>query len=389
MSDTHKWQLLALTVLIGGLVYLLAPVLTPFAVAALLAYLGDPLCDRLARRMPRALAVTLVFVLMVLALVGALLLLVPMVVNQIERFAEALPRWMEWFRQTAAPWIEARVGFRLPELQGDGLVEALREHWQQAGNIAANLIGGVSRSGMAILTWIANLIVIPVVTFYLMRDWDVLVERIRQLLPRSVEPTVSRLARESDQMLGGFLRGQLSVMFALGVIYAVGLWLVGIDLALLIGMIAGLLSFVPYLGTFVGVLIAVIAALVQYGDVMHVALVLVVFVVGQILEGNVLTPWLVGDRIGMHPVAVIFAVLAGGQLFGFLGMLLALPVAAVIMVVLRYAHSRYRQSELYGAEAGAIVPEPMQPGSITVSSPPAPADEGGLGAAGGDEPGPQ
>jgi predicted PurR-regulated permease PerM len=205
-----------------------------------------------------------------------------------------------------------------------------------------------------VLAWVANLLLIPVLTFYFLRDWDWLVARVRALLPRPVEPTVSRLARESDEMLGGFLRGQLSVMVSLGAVYATGLWLAGIDLALLIGMLAGLVSFVPYLGFIVGAGVALVAALVQHGDWLHVLLVIGVFSVGQVLESFVLTPWLVGDRIGLHPVAVIFAVMAGGQLFGFLGVLLALPVAAVVMVLLRYAHQRYTASGLYGGAAPAL-----------------------------------
>ena len=169
---------------------------------------------------------------------------------------------------------------------------------------------------------------------------------------------MTRLAAESDQVLGGFLRGQLSVMLVLGAIYALGLWLVGLDLGLLIGFIAGLVSFVPYLGAFVGLAAAVIATLVQHGDLTHLALVLGVFAVGQALESFVLTPWLVGDRIGLHPVAVIFAIMAGGQMFGFLGVLLALPVTAVAMVLVRYMHQRYTSSGLYGADMAAL-PEPV------------------------------
>jgi predicted PurR-regulated permease PerM len=248
------------------------------------------------------------------------------------------------------PWLESRTGVEFAAvLDTDRIVPMLQEHWQQAGGVAAAIVGAVSKSGFAGVAWFMNLLLIPVVAFYLLRDWDLLVERIRMLLPRPVEPTISRIARESDTVLGAFLRGQLLVMVVLGLIYSIGLWLVGIDLALLIGMTAGLLSFVPYLGNVVGVIAAVIAALVQYHDVTHVALVLVVFVAGQVLEGMVLTPWLVGDKIGLHPVAVIFAVLAGGQLFGFLGILLALPVASVAMVVLRHAHDRYLASALYGA----------------------------------------
>jgi predicted PurR-regulated permease PerM len=367
MTDTHKWQLLALAALLSALVYLLAPVLTPFAVAALLAYLGDPLVDRLERRrLSRTLAVTVVFGLMTLALVIALLLLIPMLERQILRFIEQLPRYVAWLQDNLLPWLEQQFGVDIERFEPANLVAMLRQHWAQAGGIAAAVLGGVSKSGMAIMLWITNLLLIPVVTFYLLRDWDVMVERIRILLPRAVEPTISRLARQSDEVLGGFLRGQLSVMLALGAIYTIGLSLVGIDLALLIGMLAGLVSFIPYLGAIVGIGAGIIAALVQHGDLWHVALVVGVFAIGQTIESFALTPWLVGDRIGLHPVAVIFAILAGGQLFGFLGVLLALPVAAVVMVLLRYAHERYTASTLYGAGDGApgTPAAPPTPGGV-------------------------
>jgi predicted PurR-regulated permease PerM len=353
MSDMQKWQLLALTVLLGFLLWLLAPVLTPFAVSALLAYLGDPLVDRLERwRLSRTAAVCVVFSLMTLAIVGVVLLLIPMLERQISDFIEQLPRYLDWFRGTVLPWLEDKFGVRA-EFDPASLPEMIRNYWKQAGGVAATVLGGLSKSGLAVLGWVANVLLIPVVTFYLLRDWDVLVANVRSLLPRAVEPTVSRLASESDSVLGAFLRGQLSVMLALGTIYTLGLWAAGIDLALLIGMLAGLVSFVPYLGVFVGLAASIVAALVQHGDWLHLVLVVGVFAVGQTLEGFVLTPWLVGDRIGLHPVAVIFAIMAGGQLFGFLGVLLALPVAAVAMVVLRYLHQRYTASRLYGAEVAA------------------------------------
>ena len=351
MTDTRHWQLLALTVVLGALLYLLAPVLTPFAVSALLAYLGDPLVDRLERwKLSRSLSVAVVFALMTLGAVGFVLMLVPMIERQIGKFVEQLPRYVDWMQGTALPWVEAQTGFSIETFETAQVVDMLKGYWQQAGGVAATVLGGLSKSGMAVLLWLTNLALIPVVTFYLLRDWDVLVGRVRELLPRMLEPTISSLARQSDEVLGSFLRGQVSVMLALGAIYSLGLWMVGIDLALLIGMLAGLVSFIPYLGAIVGIGAGVIAALVQYGDITHVVLVLLVFGIGQTLESFVLTPWLVGDRIGLHPVAVIFAIMVGGQLFGFLGVLMALPVAAVIMVVLRYAHQRYTASELYQRE---------------------------------------
>lgn len=338
---------------IGLLLYLLGPVLIPFAISALLAWLGDPLVGRCQRHgMSRSAAVSLVFVLMSVLLLLSLLIVIPLLERQISELITNLPRYLGWLKTTALPWLEQRTGLEIAAyFDPDQLVALLKGHWQQAGGIASAVFAGLSRSGLAIAGWLATALLVPVVTFYFLRDWPKLVARIRELLPRQLEPTVVRLAQQSDEVLGAFLRGQVSVMIVLGAIYALGLSLVGIDLAFLIGMGSGLLSFVPYLGAFLGVAGGLVAALVQHGDWLHVLLVLGVFSIGQLLESFVLTPWLVGDRIGMHPVAVIFAIMAGGQLFGFLGVLLALPVAAVVMVVLRYAHQRYLQSAMYLAGA--------------------------------------
>lgn len=360
VSHSRNWQLMAIGLVLAGLVYLLAPVLTPFAIAALLAYLGDPLVDRLqGRRVSRTLAVVLVFGLMILGFVAAVLLLVPMIESQISRLVERLPAYLAWAQEVALPWLEARSGLAVADFDPSRIVELIKGSWQEAGGFAATILGGLSRSGFTILLWLTNLLLIPVVTFYLLRDWDGLVQRVRDLLPRSIEPVVSQLAHQSDTVLSAFLRGQLLVMISLGAIYSIGLSLVGIELALLIGMLAGLVSFIPYLGAIVGVSAGLIAALLQFGDWWHVALVLAVFGAGQAIESFVLTPWLVGDRIGLHPVAVIFSIMAGGHLFGFLGVLLALPVAAVVMVVLRHAHEQYTGSDLYRqseAPAGGRTP---------------------------------
>lgn len=339
------------------LVWVLAPILSPFVFAALLGWLGDPLVDRLeASGRSRNTAVILVFSVMVLLLVLALLILVPLIERQILTLVESMPRYRDWFVGTALPWLEQRTGLQILAWFDTGrIIETLRAHWQEAGGVAATLLGYLSRSGFAVLGWIANIVLLPVLTFFFLRDWDVFVERVAALVPRSQEATVSRLARESSDMLGGFLRGQFLVMLILGVMYGVGLWLVGLDLGILIGIIAGLLTFVPYLGPATVVVLGGIAALVQFGNWQHLLGVLAVFGIGQVIESYWLTPKLVGDRIGLHPVAVIFAVLAGGQLFGFLGMLLALPVAAVANVLLRFAVERYRASRAYVGEQPAIV----------------------------------
>ncbi|MFI4969558.1 MAG: AI-2E family transporter [Lysobacterales bacterium] len=350
-----RWQWLILLVAVGAIVYLLSPVLMPFAIAALFAYLADPIVDRLERWMGRGLAVSLVFFVVAIVVTAIMLVLVPFVEHQIGNFLLQLPVWIDWFQTRATPWLETHFGVSPDLLDTRRIIDALRANWTQAGGFAATALAKVSKSGLAVVGWLLNLVMIPVVAFYLLRDWDILVERIHGLIPRSVEPVVSQLARESDQVLGAFLRGQLSVMVALAVYYGAGFWLVGLSVGPLIGIVAGLISFVPYLGAMTGLVMGVIAALVQYQDWYHVLLVLGVFAIGQTLEGYVLVPKLVGDRIGLHPVAVIFAVLAGGELFGFLGVLLALPVASVVVVVLRYLHHRYTHSELYTTRSEPVI----------------------------------
>ena len=353
---SRRWQLLAITAVIVYLIWLLAPVLMPFAIAAMLAYLGDPLADRLERLgLNRMWAATIVFVVLLVVVVGVLLLLIPLIARQVENLISNLPRYGDWAQHVAWPWLQARLHLDPHMFDSDRLVAAVKEHIGALGGVATVVLDKVSRSGVGIVMWLTNLVLIPVVAFYLLRDWDRLVATIDGMLPRSVQPTIAHLARESDAILGAFVRGQLLVMLALGVFYGVGLGLIGLSVGLLIGIVAGLLSFVPYLGFIIGFIAAIIAALVQFGDWTHVLLVCGVFAVGQLLEGYVLVPKLVGDKIGLHPVAVIFAVLAGGYLFGFLGVLLALPAASVIVVLLRYLMERYRMSELY-TEQGADDP---------------------------------
>lgn len=350
MIQDRRWQWLAATIVLGGVLFLLAPVLTPFALAALFAYLGDPVVDRLERRFSRTTSVVIVFSAMTLAVAGILALLIPEIIRQAGGFPEQLQKLAGWFNAVLTPWAQRTLDLDLSRLDVGSLLDTARAHLQDIGKILPKVFAGVGKSGAAVLGVVANLLLIPVITFYFLRDWDALLVRLQHLLPRPLEPIVTQLTRESDQVLGSFLRGQLSVMVVLGTMYAVGLTAAGIQFGLLIGFIAGLLSFVPYLGPAIGIGAGVISALVSPGDPwVNVALVAAVFVIGQLVESFFLTPWLVGDKIGLHPVAVIFAVMAGGQLFGFFGVLLALPVAAVVMVLLRHAHQRYLASSMYGA----------------------------------------
>lgn len=369
-----RWLIISLV--LGYVIYLLSPVLTPFLMAALFAYLFDPLADRIEGwhigrwRLGRTVAVTLVFLVMGVIGVVIVLGLIPLIERQITSFAAQIPVWGEWVEEVAVPWVADRFNLDLDValLDSGQWLTMLQEHWKEAGGAAASLMGVLSQSGAAVVGWAINLVVAPVVAFYLLRDWDPMVARIRAMIPRPMEPTVVELARRSDRVLSGFMRGQLAVMLALGLFYGVALWVVGIDVGPLIGMIAGLISFVPYLGAITGVVMGVIAALVEYQDLQHVALVLVVFGIGQLLESYVLVPRLVGDKIGLHPVAVIFAVLAGGELLGFTGVLLGLPLAAVVMVVLRYVYERYTESDLY-SEPVIITDKPTAKVEVASSLP--------------------
>jgi len=353
MTESQKWMLLSIVLLIGWLFYLLSPILMPFLVAAFLGYLGDPLVDRLeARKFSRGLSVTIVFIFFTALLLVALLLLVPLLENQIVALVKRLPAFIDYLQSDIFPKLLNVAGLS-PQYSEQGLdfsklKEAIAENWRSIGGLAGYLINSISKSGLLIIAWVANLVLIPVIAFYFMRDWDILVDKIAHLIPRHIEPLVTRLAKESDEVLAAFMRGQLLVMVCLGGIYSTGLWIAGLELALLVGLLAGLVSFVPYLGFIVGILAAVIASFMQFHDLTLLISIAIVFGIGQLIESMLLTPLLVGDRIGLHPVAVIFAIMVGGQLFGFVGILVALPVSAVVMVLLRYIYQTYVSSGLYG-----------------------------------------
>jgi predicted PurR-regulated permease PerM len=351
LRDNWPWFAAGLLLLVA--LYLLGPIMTPFVVGGALAYVGDPIVDRLQRwRLSRTAGVCVVFVVVTLAglLIGVLI--VPLLQRQAMELLGSFPDWLVWLQNSALP----RLGLHLPDnmrLDPSGLRRIISEHWGEATDVAKLVWDRAFRSSAALLTMVANALLVPVVTFYLLRDWDLLVEWVRGVIPPRFEPKVSELARETDEVLGAFIRGQLSVMLGLGLIYTAGLYIVGLDLALLIGLGAGLVSFVPYLGFILGFTCATIAIIVQTQELLPVVWVAMVFGIGQVAESAILTPWLVGDRIGLHPVAVIFAVMAGGQLFGFMGVLLALPVAAVLAVLMRHAKLQWLRSRLYAGDLPA------------------------------------
>lgn len=344
---SRRFWILAGIAAVALFVYLLGPVLTPFMLGAILAYLGSPVVGRLERwRVPRTLGVTIVFAVFFGVAAGALFFIIPPLESQLAHFVQQIPRYVNWLQRHALP----ALGIHVPEgylLDAARIKSIVTQHLNEAGGAAAWFAQSATKSGMALISFVVDVLLVPVVTFYLMRDWDVLTEHIRALLPRRSAPTVIRLTREVDETLGAFVRGQLLVMLSLGIFYSVGLWFIGLDLGLLIGMGSGLVNFVPYLGFIVGIVAASVAVLVQTQDVSQLIWVGVVFAIGKALEDMILVPLMVGDRIGLHPVAVIFAILAGGELFGFLGVLLALPVAAALAVLWRYARTRWVQSPAY------------------------------------------
>lgn len=348
----NRWPLgLAVAIAISTLLYLLEPILAPFVLGALIAYLGDPLVDAWERRgLNRTSGVVIVFFLFTTLLSLALLLAVPRLLHQLDALVSKVPDIYHWLTQVAVPWLQQRLdlpGDRLPQMDWSG---QLADNWQSLGKVTASTLKQITGSSAGLLLGLANLALVPVVAFYLMRDWDVLMGKVLHILPRAWQDSTAHMAGEADEVVGAFLRGQFLVMCALGVIYSTGLWLVGLQLALLLGVIAGLASIVPYLGFVVGIIASFLAAYAQFQDLTVLIWVGLVFGVGQMIESMVLTPVLVGDRIGLHPVAVIFALMAGGQLAGFVGVVLALPVAAVIMVFVRHALSHYRASDLYHGE---------------------------------------
>jgi predicted PurR-regulated permease PerM len=354
LSDSQKWLILAVVTGTGALIYLLGPVLAPFMASALLAYLGDPLVDHLeSRKLSRTVGVGIVFVGMLSFATVSVMIIFPALEQQVVVLAGKLPQLLIWADERLLPWLNQRFGLNV-DIDPAALRDHLTGHWGELSSVLRKVLMQLGRSSQALLGWVSFLFLVPVVTFYLLRDWDGLVNQLRELIPRRYEPRVVKIVSEIDVVLAEFLRGQLTLMAALATIYVLGLWAVGLELAFSIGIIAGLVSCEPYLGVIVGVLLASGAALLQYGDLWHLLAVVAVFCIGQMLEGMVLSPLLVGERIGLHPVAVIFSVMAGGQLFGFVGVLLALPVAAAVVVLLRHSRDEYKRSSLY--DQAPIVP---------------------------------
>ncbi len=337
--------ILASTLLLGWLVYYLSPVLAPFLIAATLAYLTDPLVERMTRKrgkLTRTLAVLIVFIFVILLVLLTLLFLIPALQAQIVLFIGFLPKTIDWVNHSLQPML-VTWGVVPPSFDMQSFKKLINEHMAQIGDVAQWLWHALFHSGLAFIGAIMNFLIVFVATFYLLRDWPKILKSCQTLIPPSMSETTLRLVKQCDIVLSTFVRGQLTVMLALGTIYGCGLAILGVNFSILLGLVAGLLSIVPYLGTIVGLGASLIVAYIQFSDWPHLIGVLLIFGIGNIIEGFVLTPILIGDKLGLHPVVVIFAILAGGHLLGFVGVLLALPLTAVLVVLAREVLQRLSQ----------------------------------------------
>ncbi|MGD9871428.1 MAG: AI-2E family transporter [Thauera sp.] len=354
--QTLAWTTAGLA--IAGLFWLLAPILTPFVIAAVFAYICDPAVNwMVARRVPRAFAVLLVIIALGLLIVALALILLPMVYREGMLLVRRLPDLVEMYNAQVAPLLQARLGVEL-QLDAAQFRQLITENWSSAQDIVPIVLGHLKAGGMALLGFVANLFLIPLVMFYLLQEWPHILDALQRIVPRPWMPRTMRIINDIDSVMSEFLRGQLSVMMLLAVFYTVGLWLAGLKFALPVGVLTGLLVFIPYVGFGGGLILAIVAALLQAEGWPPLVGVAAVYGLGQLVESFALTPYLVGERIGLHPLAVIFALMAFGQLFGFVGVLVALPVSAALLVGLREVQGAWLNSPVYLGDEQASAQQP-------------------------------
>lgn len=362
--------ILAGIALILWVLYLLKPVVVPFVAAFLIAYLFSPLVNVLHRiGLARWLSISIVFIGIGIVVTLVMWYLVPLVWQQLMYARDSIPAGIHWINYTFLPWLSDSFNLVPMEIDTDQISSVVMDYVQtnySADSIQAMLLK-LAQSGLNFIQIGGTIVLIPIIAFYFLLDWDRMLDSLRRLIPRPYEKTTLTIVSECHSVLGAFVKGQFLVMVLLGVVYAVGLQLIGLEIGLIIGMIAGLCSIIPYLGFAVGIIAAVIATFFQFGiDWWQLVLVGIVFMVGQTVEGYILQPFLLGDKIGLSPVAVVFAVLAGAQLAGFLGMLIALPVAAVIVVLLRHIREYYEHTPFYGDRA--VIIQDASTGSINIET---------------------
>jgi len=345
-DESRNLAWLGIAAAVVMLLYVLGPVVTPFFLAAILAYTGQPLVLRMSRHVPRTVAVIVALLLEALVVAIMVFTVLPLLLKEISMVIEKTPDLLNRLNATLAPWITAKTGFAV-NLDPDVLKVQMGEMIKTTEGLGGKLLNSLRLGGLGLVGLLANAVLVPVVQFYLMRDWEEMQQRVTRLIPPGRREAVGNFLAEADEALGQYLHGQMLVILVMAGFYTIALWFTGLDFFLPIGIITGVLVFVPYLGSITGLMLAMLAAVMQFSDWTGVAWVLAVFVTGQLMEGYVVVPKLVGERIGLHPLAVIFALLAFGQVFGFLGLLLALPASAVLLVALRKVRARYLASDLY------------------------------------------
>lgn len=346
---------------VAVLLYMLRGALWPFLAGMAAAYLLDPVADRMeAAGCPRTVAAASIVVAFVLVVIGVVVVLGPLLAAQIAELISRVPLYVEQLRELARPLI-ADVESRLTENQLEQLREAAAQYSGQLVVWIGSALGGIVTGGVAVIQALSVVVIMPLVAFYLLRDWDRIVARVDDLLPRTVVDDIRGQMREIDLRLSGFVRGQGLMCVILAGWFATGLTLVGLDFGLLVGIGAGLVSFIPYVGTVVGLGTGLGLALAQFSQWLPIIGVALVFATGQVLQDFVLTPKLIGDRVGLHPAWVLFALMAGGTLLGFTGVLLAVPAAAILGVIVRFGIERYRASTIYSGYSGLALSETAKP----------------------------
>ena len=344
-------------VVFGVLLHALSSILLPFVAGMAIAYMLDPLADWLEKhKLSRTIAATLILLAFFVTAAALLIMLFPLLKRQVVDLFQMIPNIVETLRMEALPWLEGIIAELPPETMDD-IRKAAKNFAGNAAKWVTKVAANIWSGGVAFFNMLSLLVITPVVAFYLLRDWDLMIAKVDTWLPRRVQLTIHEQACAIDETLAAFVRGQSSVCLVLALFYGIGLTLVGLKSGLLVGFGAGFISFVPYVGAAAGLMVGLVIASFQFSEWIPIGIVAVIFLVGQALESYVLTPRLVGNRVGLHPVWIIFALLAGGALFGFTGVLLAVPVAAVIGVLARFAIARYLTSPLYGdgdAEADKI-----------------------------------
>lgn len=342
--QTLLW--LSVGLVVAWLAFLLSPVLTPFIAAAIVSYVLNPGVDWLAvRRIPRWLAVLAMMSVLILILLALLVIVLPIFKSQLPLLQERLPILLDKFDDTLGPLLK-QLGLNV-HLDSAGLRKMLANSFSGSSELGSTVLSSIRAGSSALLGWIATLFLVPFVMFYLLLDWHALLERISGMLPRRWSDKITVMARETDALLAQYLRGQLLVMVMLAAFYSLALAGAGFDVALPVGLITGLLVFIPYIGFGLGLVLAIIAAILQFEGWQGLVPVAIIYGLGQAVESFFLTPYLVGERIGLHPLTVIFALLAFGQLFGFAGVLLALPASAILSVAYGHLRQYYLNSHFY------------------------------------------